>query len=102
MAKWIADNDSELNEMFEDYIESIHFSKLESGDHYSFDELAGMAYIDAQEGQVTALETTTKEGKEKIAELIKDEELGCKIAKAIYSKMLQRGIKKETLELFFA
>ena len=45
------------------------------------------------------VETTLVSGK---VELIKDEEDGCKIARAIYNKMLQRGIKKETLELYFA
>ena len=102
MNKWLEDNDYELNEMYEDYIESIHWSKLESGEYDSFEEFASMAYMQANEGQIKANHGGTEEGNKKIAELIKDEEDGCKIARAIYNKMLQRGIKKETLELYFA
>jgi hypothetical protein len=102
MNKWLKDNDSELNEMYEDYIEGIHWSKLENGEYDSFEEFAGMVYMQTNEGQIDVKEAGTEAGNAKVAELIKDEELGCKIARAIYRKMLQRGIKKETLELYFA
>jgi hypothetical protein len=102
MDKWLEDNDYELNEMYEDYIEGVHWSKLENGEYDSFEEFAGMAYMQAHEGQIEAYLIGTEEGDKKVVELIKDEEDGCKIARAIHNKMLQRGIKKETLELFFA
>lgn len=102
MNAWLKENDYELNEMYENYIEGIHWSKLECGEYDSFEEFTGMVYMQTNEGQINVHLAGTEEGNEKVAELVKDEDLGCKIARAIYKKMLQRGIKKETLELYFA
>lgn len=102
MNKWLKENDYELNEMYEDYIYKVDMDKLERGEYDSFDEFAGMVYMQTGEGQIDVHLAGTEEGYAKISELEKEEELGCKIAKAIYNKMLQRGIKKETLELYFA